>query len=190
MTGRTKTSDQLKQAITLRAGGYSLASISERTGISPSTLSRHFTKHKASKGGLTNESVNEARRQLLDDAGFIGDIKAKIAASVADDISQVNALRAAIIITLEETMADKGLPAHYRARSIAALATSIGLTQKAVRVALNADYQPVEQDDLPTLFISELCQDEIDGLRHEQKMINEELGIVDDDSAEIVVETE
>jgi AraC-like DNA-binding protein len=190
MTGRVKNSDQLKQALMLRAAGYSLASISERTGISSSTLSRHFTKHKASKGGLTDEAVNEARRQLLDDAGFIGDIKSKIAASVADDISHVRAIREAISITLEETMAAKELPPHYRARSIAALATSIGLTQTAIRKALSVDSQPVDQDDLPTLFISELCQDEIDGLRHEQKMINEELGIIDDDSAGIVVETE
>ncbi|MBT9098603.1 hypothetical protein KFZ76_12920 [Methylovulum psychrotolerans] len=84
----------------------------------------------------------------------------------------------------------KTIPAHYKARSIAALSTSIALTQKTVRVALNADLQPVDQDDLPTLFIEELSQEEIDGLRNEQRIINEEMGIVDSDSAEIVVETE
>ncbi len=190
MTGRVKNSDQLKQAFVLRAAGYSLASIAEITSISASTLSRHFAKYRAKKGGLTLDAINEAKRQLLDDAGFIGDMKSKIAASVADDISQIKAIREAIILTLEETMADKGLPAHYRARSIAALSTSIALTQKTARVALNADSQPIDQDDLPTLFIEELTQEEINGLRSEQIRLNEEMGIVSIEGAEIVEETE
>lgn len=165
MTGTVKNSDQLKQALVLRAGGYSLAAIAQNTGISAATLSRHFSRHKVEKGGLTNEAVNDAKHQLLNDAGFISDLKRQIAASIVDDLSQVTALREAVSLTLEATMSDKELPAHYRARSLAALATTLTLTQKAVRIALQADLQPVDQEGLPNLYIEELTSEDIERLR-------------------------
>ncbi|WKJ89074.1 winged helix-turn-helix transcriptional regulator [Methylomonas montana] len=62
MTGRLKTADQLKEAVILRDGGYSLAAIAVKTGISASTLSRHFKKIGAAKGGLTEDvMVNKNR---------------------------------------------------------------------------------------------------------------------------------
>lgn len=168
MPGAPKTTDELKQAITLREGGYSLAAIAQKTGISASTLSRHFKKHGASKGGLSDSAVDEARQQLMNDAGFINDLKNQIAAAVVDDISHVQQLREASTLLLEELMADKTLPPHYKTCAIAALATSLRLTQEAWRKSLQVDELQPEPESLPELVVYELTAEEIAQMRQEQ----------------------
>ena len=165
---KIKTSDEIKEALIYREAGYSLASISAITGMGTSTLYRHFKALGASKGSLSIEAVNDARQQLLTDGGFISDLKHHIAAALLDDLSQIKALRGAISVTLEQLMDDDAIPAMYKSRAIAALATSINLSQKALRTTLEMDSQPVEQETLPHLFISELTQSDIDIMRRTQ----------------------
>ena len=173
-----KTVSDIEQAITLRTAGYSLTSIGRKLNISVSTLSRQFAALKVPKGKLSNEAVDLARQSLLADSGFIDGLKQAIAASIVDDIAQVANLRDSMALILEDIMADKALPAHYKSRAIAALATSLTLTQKVARVALAADDQPIEQDTLPTLFISELTNAEIETMRAEQLA---QSGCIEDD---------
>lgn len=169
MAGTVKTPGQIKEALVLREAGYSLAAISVKTNISPSTLARHFAKHGAAKGALSSEAVEEARQQLITDSGFINGLKQQIAASISDDLSHVQQLREAATLILEQLMADKSLPAHYKSRGVAALATSLSMTQKAARTALKADDQPIEQGSLPELFIYELTPEEVELMRSEQQ---------------------
>lgn len=152
----------------MREAGYSLAAISQRTGISSATLARHFKKYGASKGGLSDSAVDEARQQLMNDAGFINDLKNQIAAAIVDDISHVQQLREASTLLLEELMADKSLPPHYKTRAIAALATSLRLTQEAWRKSLNIDSLEPEPESLPQLVVYELTAEEITQMRQEQ----------------------
>jgi lambda repressor-like predicted transcriptional regulator len=168
MPGAPKTSDQIKQAIVLRDGGYSLASIVERTGISASTLARHFKRHSITKGSLNAEAITEARQQLLTDGGLIDQLKHEIAAAVVYDISHVKQLREAAALLLEELMADRSLPAHYKARAVTALATTLSVTQAAARKALRADELQPEASELPSLTILEITPDEIQRIRDEQ----------------------
>ncbi|QPK64010.1 hypothetical protein IVG45_03260 [Methylomonas sp. LL1] len=169
MTGRLKTADELKQAVILRDGGYSIAAISTKTGISASTLSRHFKKHRAAKGALTGEAIEQARQELLNDAGFINDIKRQIAAVIVDDLAHFARLREAMALTLEGLMTDSTLPAHYKTRGLAALATTLRLTQEAARKALAIDDQPIDQDAIPVLTISELTAEEIEEMHQQQR---------------------
>jgi AraC-like DNA-binding protein len=172
VTGKTartvKTSDEIKSAVVLRDAGYSLASISSKTNISPSTLQRHFRKLSTSKGALSSKAVYDARQELLNDGGFISDLKRQISASLLDDLQQAQDIRASIAITLYDLMQDTSTPATYKARAIAALATGLTLTQKMMRVTLAMDDQPVQQDELPSLLISELTQADIDDMRRHQ----------------------
>lgn len=172
MTGKTartvKTTDEIKSAIVLRDAGYSLASISSKTNISPSTLQRHFRKLGASKGALSSKAIHDARQELLNDGGFISDLKRQISASLLDDLQQAQDIRASIAITLYDLMQDTSTPATYKARAIAALATGLTLTQKMMRVTLAMDDQPIEQESLPNLLISELTQADIDDMRRHQ----------------------
>jgi AcrR family transcriptional regulator len=169
MPGTVKTASELEQAVILRSGGYSLAAIAGKTGISPATLARHFKRRGVTKGALSDESVEAARQQLLSDAGYIDGLKHEIASAVADDIAHVRQIREAAALLLEELMNDKSLPPHYKTRGLAALATSLTLTQKAARVALQADNQPIEQESLPELTITELSNEDIERMRREQQ---------------------
>jgi hypothetical protein len=65
-------------------------------------------------------------------------------------------------------MADTSFPPHYKTRGLAALSTSLRLTQEAARKALRADEMEPEASELPSLTIIELTQDEIKQLRDEQ----------------------
>jgi len=177
MTGTVKPNPVLKQALLLRESGYSVATITQKTGVSATTLNRLFRKVGAPKGTLTKSSVEEARAALLNDSAFISELKARIAASLLDDLAHITAIRAAMAEALEETMGDIELPAHAKARSIAALATSLTLTQKASRIALGVDNQPVEQSELPTLEISELTLDDIEDMRRQQDELNVLTGV-------------
>jgi AraC-like DNA-binding protein len=168
MPGAPKTADQIKQAIVLRDAGYSLASIADKTGVSVSTLARAFKRHGITKGGLNDEAITEARQQLLADGGLIDQLKHEIAAAVVDDISHVRQIREAAALLLEELMTDTSLPAHYKTRGLAALSTTLRLTQEAARRALKADEVQPEATELPSLTIIELTQDEIKQLRDEQ----------------------
>jgi len=186
MTGRLKTADQLKEAVVLRDGGYSLAAIATKTGISASTLSRHFKKLGAPKGRLTGEAIEQARQQLLNDAGFVAGLKHQIAAVVADDLAHFVVIREAMAITLEELMNDKTLPPHYRTRGLAALATTLRLSQEAARKALAIDDQPIEQESIPILTISELTSDEIEEMHRQQGALEQSMRISADDDDEVI----
>lgn len=169
---RFKTTDELKAAVLLRDGGYSLATIAGKTNISPSTLQRHFKKVGATKGGLTSEAIQTAREQLLSDGGFVNDIKAHIAATLLDDLSQAKAVRELIAVTLADLMKDLSTQPIYKARAIAALTTSLTLAQKLMRITLEMDNQPIEEESLPNLFISELTSSDIEEMRLTQLQVS------------------
>jgi len=177
MTGTVKPNPILKQALLLRESGYSVATIAQKTGVSASSLNRLFRKVGAPKGTLTSSSVEEARAALLNDSAFISELKGRIAASLLDDLSHITAIRAAMAEVLEDTMGDIELQPHAKARSIAALSTSLSLTQKASRIALGVDNQPVEQSELPTLQISQLTLDDIEDMRRQQDELNVLTGV-------------
>ncbi|WP_404355793.1 hypothetical protein [Methylotuvimicrobium sp. KM1] len=172
MTGKVKTPDQIKRAILLREVGYTLASITEQTGISPTTLARHFRTHKPIKGTLKPEAIAEARRQLIEDGGLVNELKHQIASTVVDDYAQFLRLREATTLTLEELMNDGGLPAHYKTRGLAAIATTLRLSQELARKALGADNLQPEPTALPELTVRELTVEEIEGMRQEQRELS------------------
>lgn len=107
---------QIQKAIVLRDAGHSLSSITDKLGISASTLYRAFKKHSVERGSLTSLTIEEARNQLLNDAGFIGDLKATIASSICEDISLARQIREAISLSLEELIDDTSTPAIMKSR--------------------------------------------------------------------------
>jgi AcrR family transcriptional regulator len=118
-----KTKEAIQHAITLREAGLTLSVIADKTGISASTLFRAFKKHGIGRGELTNELIEEARQQLLNDAGFIDQLKHTIASSIVDDLSLVRKIREMLTLALEEIGSDSSTPAILKARSLAAFST-------------------------------------------------------------------
>jgi len=176
MAGAVTPKKVLERAVILREGGYSLTSIATKLNTSISTLSRHFKRHSIGKGSLSEIAVAEAKKQLLNDAGFIDSLKHQIAASITDDLAHVKQLREASAILLEEIMNDKSLPPHYKARGVTALVTGVRLTQEVSRRALQVDQMEPEAEDLPELIISELTNDDVQEMRAKQAEENVECG--------------
>ncbi|MDD5462594.1 MAG: hypothetical protein PHG00_13330 [Methylococcales bacterium] len=158
----------LKKAITLRLAGYSLASIAFKTGLSASTLYRQFSKLKVKSGSISAAALDEARNELLNDAGFVNDLKHTIAASIVDDIMVAKRTREAIVLTLDELIDEQSAikaslaDLSLRARALAALATSLSVTQVVQRKALNVDAESYQQvQELPTLTIRKMSDDDV-----------------------------
>lgn len=177
MAGTVKTAKEIKRAITFREGGYSIAAISHKTGISPSTLNRHFDKHGVGKGTLTTKAINEAKKELLNDAGFASDLKHQIASSIVDDLAQSQSIRAAIALSLEQLVNDTEEPASVKSRSLSALATATKITQEVQRKALDIDgyNKQSELETLPTLSISKMTDEDIRVIIKKANTITDEI---------------
>ncbi|MDP1614894.1 MAG: helix-turn-helix domain-containing protein [Methylococcales bacterium] len=130
---------QYEEAVTYRLAGYTIQSIAERTGISPATLFRHFKTVEAKKGECVSLTVESAKERLLNDSGFISQIKDTIAASIVDELDLIKALRLGIALSLHDITNDTVTPAVLKSRALSALATALSVTQTVSRKALNLD---------------------------------------------------
>lgn len=183
---RPKTSSELKQALTLRAAGWTLSAIVSQTGISASTLQRHFKAHSVGRGKLSSEAVELARQQLLNDADFVSGLKHSIASAVIDDLSITRQIREALAISLEEMTEDRTIPTVLKARALAALSTSLKLTQDIQRKALGMDDSSNQQNkELTVLTVRRMTDDDV---REAQDKLNdnEEWGDLSEDELELV----
>lgn len=157
--------DKITSAIVLREAGYSLSAIVDKTGVSSATLFREFKKRGISKGGITAATIEEARQQLLDDAGFIADLKHAVAASILDDLSLVKQVRESLTIATEELTNDTTTPAQFKARALAAISTSIKITQEVQRKALAMDSRETEMQIIPELIVRRMTDEAIAAVR-------------------------
>jgi transcriptional antiterminator Rof (Rho-off) len=100
----------------------------------------------------------EAKQQLLEDAGFINELRHTIAASIVDDLAIVRKIRESLMLSLEELTDDKATPASLKSRALAALSTTLSITQAVNRKALNLDQiDPfTNPDTIPTLTIRKM----------------------------------
>lgn len=166
MAGKHKTIPILQQAATMKAAGYSLASICSVLDISPSTAKRHLSS--VIKGSIKDSAIKELQLDLLEDETFTTNLKSAINAHLLDDLHQLTSMREAIALNLEAITSDPSIPAVQVSRALAAISTSLALTQKASRIMLKVDDQLPPQQAYPELLISELTQGDIDLLKEQQ----------------------
>ncbi len=165
----TATPDQIKTAVAMRESGYSLASISDKTKLSPSTLYRAFKRLTVSKGGVTAEMVEDARMGLFNDALF-DSLKFQVAASILDDLAIARKMREVMLLALDELEADKKTPAALKSRSLAAFATVLKITQEVSRKSLRLDSTDNQiLDDMPELVVAIMTDEEIDEAKNKAK---------------------
>lgn len=164
---RPYSSAELKEAVTLRQAGYALSAITEKTNISAATLHRHFRTHSVGKGAITAEAIEAARQQLLDDADFVGNLKAQIASSILDDLNMSRAIKERAMLVLEE-LESEDIPAMIKARSLASVATAVKVSSDIQRRSLRLDDPStlLQSDDLPQLTISLMSPEEIERAQH------------------------
>jgi hypothetical protein len=158
---------RLKQAIALRSGGYSLAAISERTSISSATLYRQLKSADIKKGSLKAITITHASKQLLEDAGFITELRQTIAASLVEEMALVRMIRESITLSLEELIDDASTPASMKLRALASASTALSVSQTVSRKALNLDKTDpfMNSESLPELKIWKMSDEDVRAMR-------------------------
>jgi len=164
---RPYSSAELKEAVVLRQAGCSLSAITEKTGLSGSTLYRHFRTHSVNKGSITAEAIEEARQQLITDADFIGSLKSHIASSIIDDLQMSKRIKEQCLLTME-ALEDDSIPPMLRSRSLASLATATKVASDIQRRCLRLDDPAtlLQTEDLPQLTITRMSDEEIERAQH------------------------
>lgn len=165
----------IKRAIVLRESGYTLASIVEKTGLSGSTLYREFKRLDVARGSISKDTLKSAKQKLLEDSGLIGDLKNAIASQINDDLILAKSIRDGLTLAIEELINDSSTPASLKARSYAALSTSLKSTSDLMRRALQIDDGTMTTQEIPTLTITKMTPEEIEAVQSLNRDDDDEL---------------
>ena len=157
---------QKKSAVTMRAAGYTLTVISDKTGISVPSLKRLFKEHMIKKGELKQSVIDKAVDELLNDAQIIELIRREANFLLRDDIAMVRRLRAAMAEATEVLEATDTAEALQVMRAVSAGAVALKSTSETLRKSLGMDKDDDIGGDLPELIISVLTEDEMQGIRN------------------------
>jgi len=162
------TPAQRVQATTLRAAGYTLASIASETGISVRTLSRHLAGCPAKSKSITDEMVRRAREKMLESIDDSERVREALAASVLDDLALTRAIREKIVSAVDVIDVSNSDRAREGARALAQLAAAVKSTQAVGRTAFGEN--SCDSPAKPTMLeIREMFPEEIDEIRAAQR---------------------
>jgi len=187
------TPKQKELAITLRASGYTQAVISDKTGISISSLKRLFKTYTVKRGELKQSIIDKATDELLNDASTIDTIKREAASLLFDDLAQVKRLRVAMAEATEALEATDTASALQVMRAISAGAVALKSTSETLRKSLGLDKESDVSGDLPELVISVLTETEMEDIRNHAATLSAGIGdgmvnILEQDENEIITE--
>ena len=155
------TRKQVERIYILSAAGYSQSAIAAKLGYSIRTIHNVLKSGKVTKSALCEKLISQAHQELLEDAALIGEVKTYIARSIADDMAIANAIRIEAFNALEEIAADKTSDYAGKARALAAIATTLTVTQAVIRKALKIDESSLhEHSVLPQLTIRRMTDEE------------------------------
>jgi len=177
MAGKHITPAQKTEALTLRASGNTLTVISDKTGISISTLKRLFTEYGTRKGKLKKEAVQEATNALIHDANAIEQIKQKVSALITDDFALAMRLRNVMAEATEHLSPTNTTEAVQVMRAVSSGAVALKSTSETLRKSLGVDKDGEIDDELPQLEISIMTEQEIEVVK--QSARRKVVGIAD-----------
>ena len=147
----------INQAVILREAGYTIASITEKTGLSASTLHRAFTKLDVTRGSITKDTLESAKQALS------------------------TQIRAGIAIAINDLTNDVTTPASMKARAYSGFATTLKLTSDIMRRALQIDDATLSVTEIPTLKIIKMTDKDIEDVRNRFNDDQDDDLIFDDD---------
>lgn len=145
----------------MRAAGFTHAAISERTGISISSLKRLFKTYSIEKGKLKQSVIDKATDELLNDATAVEAIKREVSSLILDDLAMVKRLRVAMAEATEVLEATNTAEALQVMRAVSAGAVALKSTSETLRKSLGIDSIDEIDDELPELTITVLTNEEI-----------------------------
>jgi hypothetical protein len=182
---------QKKSAVTMRAAGYTHTVISDKTGISISSLKRLFKEHEVKKGELKKKIIKKATDELIHDATTIETIKREAANLLLDDLAMVKRLRVAMAEAVDNLEATDTTEALQVMRAVSAGAVALKSTSETLRRSLGLDKDDDVTGELPELVITVMTNEEIEAVK--QDAMARTLGIDDDlsgtlqDDLEVIV---
>jgi hypothetical protein len=165
MPGKRHTPKQKQQAITLRAAGYTVPAISDITGVSISALNRLYSEYNVSKGKLSQEVIQKATDQLINDANAIETIKREAATLILDDLSIAKRLRAKIAETNDQLSATDTQEALQVMRALSAGAVALKSTSETLRKTLGLDKDNDVTEELPSLTVRDMTEAQMEEVR-------------------------
>lgn len=159
------TPTQKKQAITLRAAGWTITTISDKTDVSISTLKRLFKTHSVKRGELKQAVIKEATDQLLHDASNVEAIKVEASALLLDDIAMIKRLRTAMAEATENLHSTDTTEALQVMRAVSAGAVALKSSSETIRKTLGIDKSDDTLEELPELTVRVLTENEMADIR-------------------------
>lgn len=162
MSRRSPSPDRIAEAVSLRAAGYTVTAISERTGISVRSLNRIFQKHGAKKGAVRDELIETAKRSLIEAVTSNDRIREEAARIVMDDLAHARLLRERMAVATEHFNATNLEEAALLMRAAAAYSTALKNTSDMLRHSLRTEraLEAGEAEDLPDLVLREISDEE------------------------------
>jgi len=165
VAGAHITPAQKKHALAMRAAGYTIVLIADKTRVSVSTLKRLFKTHTVKKGEIKQSVIDKATDELLHDATTVEIIKREAASLLLDDLAMAKRLREAMAEATEALEASDTTEALQVMRAVSAGAVALKSTSETLRKSLGLDKEDEVSGDLPELVISVLTEDEMSDIR-------------------------
>lgn len=181
-TKRTTVTPTLQaQIIALREAGYTNLAIAKRLGVGVRTVHRHLASTGVKKGSLKSELIEQARAEAL--VLLRGDEATKhaIAQLLIDDLAHVSHLREIMVEASEHLKATDVRTSALVMRGAAAYSTALKNTSDVLQKHLSKHNHPDIQD-LPTLVVQELTLEQIEEMR-EQNFVKDDNDIDDDSNS-------
>jgi len=172
MAGAHISTAQKTKALTLRAAGYTIVTISDKTNVSVSSLKRLFKEHSVKKGELKQAVIDKATSELLNDVSTVEAIKREAASLLLDDLAMVKRLRAAMAGAIEVLEASDTAEALQVMRAVSAGAVALKSTSETLRKSLGLDKESEVSSDLPELVISILTEAEMGVIRNHARTLS------------------
>lgn len=154
------------QIIALREAGYTNLVIAQRLGVGIRTVQRHLSSAGVKKGSLKSELIEQARDDALVMLRSDPAIKQAIAQLLMDDLAHVKHVREVVAEASEHLKAVDVKTAALVMRGAAAYSTAIKNTSDVLQKHFNKHSQP-EMQELPTLIVQELTAEQIQRMRED-----------------------
>lgn len=169
MSGARLTPEQQQAALAMRAAGYSITVIADHTGASVSTLKRLFKRCGVKKGSVSEELIEKATVELLQDVEAVETVKREAAALLMDDLALSKRLRQAMAEAADKLVATDTTQALQVMRAVSSAAVALKSTSETLRKSLGLDKDDSAIDELPELTIRVMTNDEIEAVKDEAR---------------------
>lgn len=166
------------QIVALREAGYTNLAIAKRLDIGVRTVQRHLASTGVIKGGLKSELIEQAREEALSLLKSDTAIKQAIAQLLIDDLAHVSNVRDLMVEASEYLKATDVRTAAQVMRGAAAYSTALKNTSDVLQKHLSKHSQP-DMQDLPTLIVQELTAEQIEMMRDEN-FVKDDNDVIDD----------